>query len=696
MKHAKRTSERPETLLRGLPPRHFRPEIHGLRGLAILGVVAFHLFGSGRVSGGIDIFLAISGFLFTAMLLREATESGGTIRAGRYFLRLLKRLVIPAALVITLTFLAAWIVFPSTRHSQLLIEARASLFYIENWQLIADTMSYEVAGAAASPFQHFWSLSVQGQFFLIWPLVAIAAVWSAKRLNRSAATLMTVLTILVFAASLIHAVYMQTISQDRAYFMTTTRFWEFALGGLLALVATRITLGPSVRLVAGWAGLAMVVSTGFIMNGAQVFPGPLALWPLLGFALILASSPDQDSRVSQHSGVARLLTLKPISWVGNLAYGLYLWHWPLLIFYLEIRDRDEVGLRGGALILLLSFALALLTHHLVEVPLSRSSFSRPRLKLGLAAGTLLAAAVGTSAAIGVLNSPADVRTQPSSTEGPSFGAAAVGTPSEVAWDGGEVHPPIPSIANDRPAYYSWDCRQRNGHDPGTGEALVCEDPEAQDSPRATVMIAGGSHAGQWHQAFVVMAQRNDWELVVVDKSGCRFGSVSNIETDKCAEWNVNFLDVLEERQPDLVVTPGSVVAREGDGPETIETGAPDRWREITEAGSDLLLMRGTPRPNDHAPECLAEGGGARECGPTFETLAEVNPLDDMDLPDTTHTLDMTDYICFDGFCPAVIGDVAVYRDDSHLTNSYVESMIPMLEEKISDRLPSLFKGETPP
>ncbi|MCH8565412.1 acyltransferase [Nesterenkonia sp. LB17] len=654
--------------------------------------MAFHLYGSGRVSGGIDIFLAISGFLFTAMLLREATESGGSIRAGRYFLRLLKRLVIPAALVITVTFLAAWMVFPSTRHPQLLIEARASLFYVENWQLIADTMSYEVAGAAASPFQHFWSLSVQGQFFLIWPLVAIAAVWCAKRLNRSATSLMIVLVMFVLAASLIHAVYMQTISQDRAYFMTTTRFWEFAFGGLLALVSSRITLGPSVRLVAGWAGLGMVVSTGFIMDGAEVFPGPLALWPLLGFALILMSSPGQDSNASPRPGVERLLTLKPIGWVGDLAYGLYLWHWPLLIFYLEVRDRDEVGLRGGTLILLLSFALAWLTHRLVEVPLSRSSFSRPRLKLGLAAGTLVAAAVGTSAAIGVLNAPAEARTQPSSTEGPSFGAAAVGTPWGDLWDGAEVHPPIPNIANDMPAYYGWDCRQRNGHDPGTGEALVCEDPDAPSTPRATVMIAGGSHAGQWHQAFVVMAEQNDWELLVVDKSGCRFGGISNVETNKCAEWNVNFLDVLDERQPDLVITPGSVVAREGDGPETIEAGAPDRWQEITESGSELLLMRGTPRPNEDAPECLAEGGGALECGPTFETLADDDPLDGIDLPDSTHTLDMTEYLCFDGSCPAVIGEVAVYRDSSHLTNSYVESMVPMLEEELRGRTPDLFRG----
>ncbi|MCH8562487.1 acyltransferase [Nesterenkonia sp. YGD6] len=653
--------------------------------------MAFHLFGAGRVSGGIDIFLAISGFLFTAMLLREAAESGGTIRVGRYLLRLLRRLVIPAGLVIAVTFFASWLVFPSTRNAQLLVEVRASLLYFENWQLIADSMSYEVADATASPFQHFWSLSVQGQFFLIWPLVAVAAVWCAKRLNRSAASVMTVFVMLVLAVSFTHAIYMQTINQDRAYLMTTTRFWEFAFGGLLALLASRIALGRAARTVSGWVGLTLVVSTGFIMDGAEVFPGPLALWPLIGFALILMSSSHPNPTASGRSSVDRLLTLKPINWVGNLAYGLYLWHWPLLIFYLEIRDREQVGLRGGTLILALSFALAWLTHRLVEVPLSRSSFSRPRLKLGLAAGVLAAAAVGSSATLATLNEPAVAGTPPSTAEGTPFGAAAVGTPSADPWDGAEIHPPIPAIRNDMPAYYGWDCRQRGGNDPGTGEALVCEDPDAPESPKATVMLAGGSHAGQWHAAFVLMAQENDWELILADKSGCRFGEVTDVSANMCHEWNVDFFDVLRERQPDLVVTPGSVVSREGGGPEKIEAGAPDRWLEIVETGSDLLLMRGTPRPNDDVPECLAGGRGALECGPTFDTLAEKNPLNGIDLPESTVSVDMTEYICWEDACPAVIGDVAVYRDDSHLTNSYVESMVPMLEEQLKDRFPFLFK-----
>ncbi|OAV56050.1 acyltransferase family protein [Enteractinococcus helveticum] len=175
-------------LTRHLPERRYLPELHGIRGLALAGVVLFHLFGNGRVSGGIDIFLAVSGFLFTGMLLREAANSGGRVDPLKYFGRLVRRILIPAALVIAVTLTAGLLISPITRHSQLWAEARASLLYFENLELINSQLAYGAAGPETSPFQHFWSLSVQGQFYIIWPAIAIISVIIAKQLRTSAAS----------------------------------------------------------------------------------------------------------------------------------------------------------------------------------------------------------------------------------------------------------------------------------------------------------------------------------------------------------------------------------------------------------------------------------------------------------------------------------------------------------------------------
>src|SRR5690625_2650901 len=213
-------SEKLETrLTKQLPERRYLPELHGVRGLALLGVVVFHLFGNGRISGGIDIFLAISGFLFTGMLLREAASSGGRIDPFRYFGRLVRRIFLPAALVATVTLIVGLLVSSVTQHGQLWAEARASLLYFENFELINSQLAYGAAGPDTSPFQHFWSLSLQGQFYLVWPVVAIIAVLVAKKANASAAHVMAILAGTIFIASFAYAIYVGGFNQDEAYLM---------------------------------------------------------------------------------------------------------------------------------------------------------------------------------------------------------------------------------------------------------------------------------------------------------------------------------------------------------------------------------------------------------------------------------------------------------------------------------------------
>jgi peptidoglycan/LPS O-acetylase OafA/YrhL len=702
-------SARTRALDRGTPPSRYRPELHGVRGLSILGVVLFHIFGDGRVSGGIDIFLAVSGFLFTAMLLREAARRGGRIDLGRYFARLFRRILPPAALVAVVTALVGYLVLPATQHHQIFAEARASLLYFENLELISSQLVYEAAGPQSSPFQHFWSLSVQGQFYVLWPALTVVAVLVARRLRRPAVHLMAAGVLVVLAGSLAWALHMHATNQAEAYLMTTTRLWQLAFGGVLAVLGSRLTLPVAWRPAAGWLGLALIASCGFVLDGAELFPGLWSLWPLLGLTLVLSSAGPEGGQADPPGSVTRVLSGRPLAVVGDHAYALYLWHWPVLIFVLDAASADEVGAGTGALVLAVSGALAWATRRWIEQPIARAPATSPRPPLVLGAGALLAGGVALSLAATATQVEAPEGWSTAGVDAEVFpGAAATAgdgsappppadlPPSDEAAGQAEVDdagflPSSALLAADQPAYYSWDCRQPlTETDMSTAEVLVCEDPDPPADPAHTVMLAGGSHAGQWQHAWRLLAEEHGWELLIADKSGCLLQSTEEAAHNACAAWNVNLIDVIAERQPDLVVTPGTVMDRSH---EYVPSGAPERWQRIVEAGSSVLLVRGTPRPSQDAADCLAESGDVVQCGADARQITAQDPLRSIDLPAGVHTVDLTEHICPEvsdaGTCPAVVGNVAVWRDRSHLSTYYTETLAPQLGARVLEAVPQL-------
>lgn len=253
----------------------------------------------------------------------------------------------------------------------------------------------------------------------------------------------------------------------------------------------------------------------------------------------------------------------------------------------------------------------------------------------------------------------------------------------------DFYPQLGGISRRVPEYARTDCHQPTGNQPGSGEVLVCEDLAQPQDPVKTIMLAGGSHAGHWHNAWIILAKKHNWEVLVSTKGGCVFRANDPAEPSTCDDWNDQFPEVVAEREPDLVVTPGTAIPRE-DGNEEIHRGAQERWEEITDTGSDLLLMRGTPRTDENIPDCLAEGGDGRACAPDFGKYAEVDPLSQLSLPDNTYRLDLTDHFCPEQHCSAIIGNVLVYRDSHHLTNEYVETMAPHLERALQESVPELF------
>lgn len=691
------STERPVSEVHGKPipvvDRRFRPELHGVRGLAILGVVLYHLFGDGRISGGIDIFLAVSGFLFTGMLLREAEAKNGLVDLFAYLARLVRRLLPPALVVIAATTAAGLMLFPSTRHGQLLAEAKASLLYVENLELIDSQLAYGAAGPETSPFQHFWSLSVQGQFYLVWPVVAMLSVLIARRLGRSSVAVMGGISGILIVLSLGYAMWMQSFDQDQAYLATVPRIWELAFGAVLALLGARASLPRRLRTPAGWIGVILIASCGLVLDGSQLFPGPWALWPLLGLALVMASTSADEPQGPPH-GAGKVLCHPVFSFIGDVAYGLYLWHWPMLIFYLEIRDYDAVGPRGASVIFTAALLAAWLTHRLIERPVAGARRIRPWPQVVVAAAVVLIATLSvTSLQARVMPDLPDGYQMAGVDRSEYPGAAAFAEGKSVP-QGMDPYPDFPTVSGLHHLYYYNEmkqqepCLQHQTSGPGASEVEICEDPTPPENPTATVMISGGSHGGHWYGALSRLAEKFNWELLVAYQSACRFGTP---ERDACVEWNENFVSELDEWDVDLVIAPGTFLKGSGTMPtEHLQGGSEERWGQILDTGTELLTIRGTPRASEDVADCLASGGHAAECGSDAAQYQAENPLEGLEFGKQFHQIDMSDLFCQNGTCPGIIGNVVVYRDSNHMTPAYSETLTPYLEKRMRDRLPEYF------
>ncbi|WP_435202037.1 acyltransferase family protein [Janibacter sp. GS2] len=703
-------------LTEGLPERRFRPELHGLRGLAILLVALFHIFGQGRVSGGLDVFLVVSGFLFTGMLLREAATTG-RIAVIPYLGRLARRLLPAMVTVVAVTTVLGLIVLPESRRIALLREGAASTLYVENWELIHSQLAYEAAGSETSVFQHIWSLSVQGQFYLLWPLLTVGAVMVARRMGIRARHVMIAVAVLVIALSFPYAVYMHHADQANAYLNTGTRLWQLAVGALIALLGSEV-LPRRVRPVTGWIGVALIVSCGFFLDGGALFPGPWAWWPVLGFALVMWS--EHPTRW----GASRVLCLPPFAWIGDISYAFYLWHWPLLVLWLTYRGSERVDLVEAVGILVVSLALAQLTVRGVERPTTKGLGARPAIAVGV--GAALVAVVAAPAALGANALQRDVERQLARQQQLTAAASEdspLGTPSEpLVLDnpGGRVLDPrswveakpgaalIPDLAvleQDQPAYYDEPCRQE-GIGPGTDEVLVCDDPDRPEgSPgwqeMPVVVITGGSHAGQWVPAFRELGRQHGWRILVVDKSGCQLTSNHGqyptprdvAPRTTCAGWNSAVVDTLEGLDPDLVVT---IATTSLGAPESTSLGFLDQWAEVRARDIPLVTLRDSPRIREPLSECLSREDDPRACdtpmtGGVGWGLAKASPFLELEETPDVGYIDLSDYYCPDGTCPAIVGNVVVYRDKSHLSAAYVRTLAAPLSHQLREQAPQLYE-----
>lgn len=673
----------------GLAGDGFRTDVHGLRGVALALVVGFHVLADGRVSGGIDVFLALTGYFAAQSLLRRADRGDGRIQPVAHLRRLAARLLPPLLVTLVAVGVATAALLPPDRWAQVGRELRASALYYENLELIRSQLGYEAAGPASSPLQHIWSLSVQGQFHLLWVVLVVLALAVARASGVSRRAVVLVVAAVTATASFAWAVHLTAVDQQVAYLHTTTRLWQPALGAAAAVVLPHVRLRPAVAAGAAWAGLAMIVSTGFWLDGARLFPGPAALWPVGGLLLVLAGGGS-----ALRWAPDRLLTARLARFVADISYSLYLWHWPVLVLTVQLAGLDRPGPREALFVLTLSVLLAWVTTRGVAVARRLSPRRRaPRIALGTAGLVLVVGSVsGAGLAVEHREQRALEALARDDVGRPGAWALAAGHPVAAGpRDREQVIPPLDVVQRDLPRVYAQGCIQGWPDDRAYDAVLVCEDEDAP--PRAPrVVMSGGSHVVQWWPALREVADAAGWELLVVDKDGCRLsaqrqGRPGSARETSCDRWNDAVLGVLVDLAPDLLVTLGSTTEgmRERTPPGFVTV-----WEELAEAGIPVLALRDTPRFDSSRRSCLHRSHlDAVLCGQErHDVLSPDFPL--VEAPPTVTWLDLTDHLCTADLCPAVVGDVVVYRDSNHLSATYVRTVTPFLERELRVALPELF------
>lgn len=651
----------------------YRHEVQGLRALAVLMVVVYHVW-LGRVSGGVDVFLLISSFLLTLSFTRKV-ESQRPLELLQYWAHLFKRLLPLASVTIVATLAGVFLLVPQTRWHSVFGEAWAALFYYENWLLAAKSVDYyAVDHSTASPFQHFWSLSIQGQVFVLWPLLFALTALASARWNLKPRAVLIWMFSLIFVASLTFSVWQTQTNQSFAYFDTRTRLWEFALGSLIALLLPRFRLSLVTRVVLGWGGIAAMLLVGIVLDVEQQFPGYVALWPTLAAAAVIIAGSSGSP-----FGVDRLLRSKPFVALGDASYALYLVHWPLLVIFLIVMDRQEAGPRSGVAIILLSVVLALAATRFVDKPLRSLKWAEKKRRRS--AVVIAAAALCVTVPLGGWQLQVWAVGKGSDANNP--GAASLRTGFAFAGDPESPLVPAMTALDQEWVWLEEACSdERDASDFGVLKA-GCTEATVAD-PTGLVVVVGASHPQQWVAAIEPLAKENNWNLVVLRKGQCPFGAPVGEHEPGCERWNHEALKYLAAVTPDYVFTVAS--SSHPTRPEDLLVpGYEDAVEQLTGNGTEVVAIRDNPRYSFNVPECVERRGtDAPECTASVgDKLAPQNPAAGLvNRYPGLHVLDMTDLVCPEGTCRPVIGNVLVYMDDNHLSRTYIRSMQREFNERV--------------
>jgi peptidoglycan/LPS O-acetylase OafA/YrhL len=704
----------PRQVERSVKRTGFRADIEGLRAVAVIAVVLYHADIPGVAGGyiGVDVFFVISGFLITGLLWREVATAN-TIRLGRFYGARARRLLPAAATVGIATAAGAAIVLPPLQARSVFVDGIASALYVGNYRFATQGTDYLASNLPPSPFQHYWSLGVEEQFYLVWPMLIIGTAWLVRRLPllrgrapgaAAGPTPYALVLALVAAVSLAAAVLWTAMSPAWAFFSLPTRAWELAAGGLVALSIRqwrRLPLLPAA--IVGWGGLALIVLTCTQLGPHTPYPGTAAVLPVLGTALVIGGGCVNGSL-----GAGRVLCRPAMRAIGRVSYSWYLWHWPVLLLMPPLLGVPA-GLPGRLAATVVSAGLAVITLHLVENPGRFAAALRRSAKASLVVAgaasavtacacllllTVIPVPVGHGRAAPKANIVAlpptrapDISPQEAAVR-QAFAQArdAVAASADLRAVPSNLDPSLANAPADKAAVFVNGCT-RSWREVGQAECAG-----GDTASPTTVALVGDSHAAMWNPAFQQVAEQRHWRLETLGKVTCPLQELHIVspylgrEYTECEQWRGQIMARLQAERPRLVVL--SMSRRYGADfgftsydPAWIDTLG-RTVSQLRNLGSTVLVLGPVADPRSSAPACLSGHlADATACAPPRLVAVDANGIAAEQTAATGaggNYADLSDLFCTPERCPLIVGNTLVFRDDNHVTTEYAQLLAPLM------------------
>jgi peptidoglycan/LPS O-acetylase OafA/YrhL len=677
----------------------YRVDLQGLRAVAVVLVLLDHA-GVAQLAGGyvgVDVFFVLSGFLITDLLLRTARDTG-RISFFEFYGRRAKRILPAAGLTLVSTTLFAYEFLNYVRARSVARDGIWAAVFAANFHFAHVGANYFAQGQPPSPIQHYWSLAVEEQFYLVWPAVLSLALFGTgairrrRGLGRPPARVRPLLVICVVGvASFVWSVHSTNVAPVSAYYSPFTRGWELALGAALA-VGVEAGIKLPLRAACGWVGAAMVAFAAVTLSGATPYPGYAALLPTIGAALIIAAGFGDEPRL----GIGRLLSVRPMQYVGDRSYALYLWHWPILVLA-ELYERRQLETKVNLLLLLVALLVSVVSYRLVENPIRRARWS-PRLSTALAplaVGAAVAVALLTLSSLNSRIARVDQAAAAVSKPPPARGGLAPAVPRastlpavvdavNAALAGAPVPatltPPLDQLPENVYGFPSLSCSPSAG-DPTT--QTVCHMGDLKSTN--TIVVFGDSHALMWMPTILAMAQVDGWNVVPLIRKGCEIPKWTGngyptdaADVPTCHAWYTWALRQAQLLRPDVVLISGCC----SDG-ATGSIATTMRQTYVATAAAlrpfarSVIVIEDDEGVNAQPADCLlAPGATLRSCMATH-TSADVafnNGLPQLAKAKHFGFLKTRGWLCYQNQCPMVVGTTVVYADTGHLTVQYADRL----------------------